>query len=92
MVDLEKFMEWLNDEKEKYENGSEENSYRLSQTIRIQSKLCEMSVHDKYTEDQIGAFCKRYCKFFEAYGDREEDRKRMITERCFDCPIERLAK
>lgn len=92
MVDLERFMEWLCDEREQLEYSGEQNSQRLSQTIKIQSKLCEMNEHDKYTEDQIGAFCKRYCKFFEAYGDREEDRRRMIKERCFDCPIERLTK
>lgn len=91
MIYIEKFMEWLNEEIKAIEI-THNNPGKESEAIRIRAKLCEMDAHDKYTEDQIGAFCKKNCKFYEAYGDREEDIKRRYEERCIDCPVERLTK
>lgn len=43
-------------------------------------------------EDIAGKICDKYCKFSEAYGDREDDNQRMIKERCENCPVNRLVK
>ena len=85
MICLEKFMEWLNDE---IKDLTTSHDGKESEAIRIRAKLCEMDAHDKEIEDELGVICQRYCRFPEAYPERETDR--MIEERCKDCIITRL--
>lgn len=96
MICLEKFMEWLDNEEKEIEAEIGEQKFfmkgRYSEVIKIKSKLCEMDAHDKEIEDELGVICQRYCKFPEAYGDREDDNQRMIEERCNNCPLNRLVK
>ena len=97
MVNMEKFMPWLNEEikNREYVNNSL-NLFRSgeeSALIMVRQKLCNMDkVIDTDLEDIAGKICDKYCKFPEAYGDREDDNQRMIEERCNNCPVNRLVK
>lgn len=96
---MKEFITWLNDEVKAIENatGNMFNKGKYREAIRIRQRLCNMDAKDKTPdreelEEIAGKICDKYCKFPEAYGDREEDRARMIEERCEKCPLNRLVK
>lgn len=96
MIYIEKFMEWLDNEIKDIEVHQGNNNIlwgKYSEAIRIRQQLCNMDAEpNTELEDIVGKICDKYCKFPEAYGDREDDRERMIQEKCHGCPIERLIK
>ena len=98
MLNFEHFMTWLNEEIWRIENGMGHNNMlngQHSEAIRIRQKLCEINAKDntpdrEELEEIAGKICDKYCKFPEAYGNREDDNQRMIEERCDKCPLNRL--
>jgi len=100
MSNIEKFLEWLNDEIKQLETHKGNNNMlwgSYSEAIRIRQMLCDMDAKDntpdrEELEDIVGKICAKYCKFPEAYGNREDDNQRMIEERCEKCPLNRLVK
>ena len=100
MFNLEKFMEWLDREIIDTQRGGVDNllmSGRASEAVRIRTKICQMDARDKGVdmetlEKLAEKICDKYCKFPEAYGDREDDNERMIEEKCNKCPLTELVK
>lgn len=95
MVNMEKFMTWLNEEIRirEYANNSLNlfRSGELSALIRVRQQICNMDkVIDTDLEDIAGQICDHYCVYPQAYGDREDDNQRMIEERCNNCPLNKL--
>jgi len=96
MVNIEKFREWLDEEIDRighYRGNNNMLSGCYSEAIRIRQMLCNMDAEkNPELEEVAGEICDHYCKFPEAYGDREDDNQRMIEEKCNKCPLDRLIK
>ena len=93
MLNIESFMEWLNDKIDNLKYISPVNLFKQGESsamIMVRQKLCEMDAHDHDIEDELGVICQRYCRYPEAYPEHERDR--MMDEKCNDCMITRLTK
>ena len=89
---LNKILIWLNMEIEDIKNGMEGPflSGKLSEAIRIRSKICELDAkeHPPDLEEVAGKICDKFCRFPEAYDDTD----RMFEEKCDKCPLNELMK
>lgn len=98
MVNMEKFMTWLNDEIMNLERTPEINLYKSGEEaglLRVRQKLCDMDaeIGEVDLDDIAGQICDKYCMFPQAYyTGHDDDNERMVTEKCNHCPLNKLVR
>jgi len=102
MHDIEKFIDWLNEEVEELTLAKPENHMflwgRYNEAVRIRAMMHQITDGEDESENKstdIESFermaaeiCDKYCKFPEMYPSGET--QKLIDEKCCKCPFERL--
>lgn len=87
------FRNWLDKEIAdlSYYKGNTMTWGKCSEAVRIREKFRELV--DVDMEKVASEICDKYCLFPQAYDTGlEEDKERMIEERCNKCPLNRVVK